>query len=157
MGWLCAKGTQGIRRPQETPSSAPGAPARSVPNSLAWESCTQSHPRPSGAAPSPWRPPPPHRGGPHSSAARGSLGLRSQRRPDRGYGAQTPGRRARGRMRSAKGAVARRSPGPRWPGRPHPSLSRRCRHQACPPGCSGRSSPARRASASRPSPSFSRN
>lgn len=60
---------QGVHKRSESQtrpsSSPPGAPARAraAPNSLAWESCTQRHPRPSGAAPSPWRPPPPHRSG----------------------------------------------------------------------------------------------
>ena len=83
-------------------------------------------------------------------------------RQEPGQGLPSPGdeeRKGRGRMKRCE---RRKSPGSRagaepCPGGPHPSLCRTSRPPACLPGCSGRSSPARRVSASRLSPSFSRN
>lgn len=155
---------QGVHKRSESQtrpsSSPPGTPARA--RSAQLPRLGKLHPETSPplgrrAVAMATAPTPPQRG-PRRSAARGGLGLRSQRLRDRGYRARRPGRRARGRMRSAERAPSPSARGVRaGPGRPHPSLCRRCRRPACPPECSGRSSPARRASASRPSPSSSRN
>lgn len=103
---------------------------------------------PPAAAPSPWRPAPPAPPGP-LAAPQSPRARRTHGEPGDGY---------RGAGDAAEPAALRPvPPGPRLAPGPHPSLCRRCPRPACPPGCSGRSSPSRRVSASRLSPSFSRN
>lgn len=88
---------------------------------------------------------------------------RSPAAPGPAAAGRTHGEPARGRGPPGRGMQRSQEPGgrprpaPRLAPGPHPSLCRRCPRPACHPGCSGRSSPSRRVSASRLSPSSSRN